>query len=334
MNSRKYFRPIMLYAVLSAFFMVFSAGSFAQEKPIESIVVFGSSLSDTGNAFTLLSNPSAFGFSETCGLGIPANVPPYDALDDLLIPDGTYAMGGHHVTNGAVWIERFARGKGLSGSVRPALGNAGTKAANYAVGGARASDYPCRFNLADQLGAFLNDIPEPSDRTLVVIEMGSNDVRDVLAGGDPALLETAAYNIGAAVETLYGLGARKFLLVNVPNIGRTPAVTALDAVFPGLAEAANGLSIAFNGALSLLQTRIMGAFPGIDVRILDFYALLEAIIGDPAAFGLENTQNACVTPNLPPFKCPSPDTYLFWDGIHPTKAVHDIMAEAAAEVLQ
>jgi phospholipase/lecithinase/hemolysin len=42
---------------------------------------------------------------------------------------------------------------------------------------------------------------------------------------------------------------------------------------------------------------------------------------------------ACVTPYVPPFTCESPDEYLFWDGIHPTKAVHAIIAAEAGSVL-
>ena len=161
-------------------------------------------------------------------MGTPANVPPYDALDDLLIPDGSYARGGHHVTNGATWIEQLARGKGLSGNVRPALSNTGTQASNYAVGGARASDFPCRFNLDDQLDAYLEDFPETSAETLIVIEIGSNDVRDALAAQNPGIITAALGNIGGAIDMLYEQGARKFLLVNVPPIGETPAVKMID----------------------------------------------------------------------------------------------------------
>ena len=340
MRSIKYFQHIALTVALSVPWLIFTTASIAQEKQFERIVVFGTSLSDSGNTFTLLSDPSASGIDDGCDMLTPTNVPPYDTLDDLLIPVGSYARGGHHVTNGATWIEQLARGIGLSGYVRPALRNTGTQASNYAVGGARASDFACRFNLGDQLKAYQEDFPETSAETLIVIEIGSNDVRDALAAGNPDLSEeiitTALGNIGSAIVRLYdqGQGARKFLLVNVPPIGETPAVKMIDALIPGAADSANLLSVGFNTGLEQIQDGLNGSLPGIDVRILDVFMLLNEIISDPDSFGIANTEDACVTPNDPPFTCEKPDTYLFWDGIHPTKAVHGIVAQKAAEVLK
>jgi len=349
MQSTKYLRYITGAVALSVSCLVFSDSSFAQNKQIERIVVFGSSLSDSGNAFVLLSDPASFGFSQECigQMGSPANVPPYDALDELLIPDGSYAKGGHHEANGATWIEQFARGKGLSGNVLPALRNPGIQASYYAVGGARASDYPCRFNLADQLDEYQRDFSATSANTLVVLEIGGNDVRDALAGllaglpGDP--INTATDNIEGAIRTLYGQGARNFLLVNVPAIGKTPAVKILDTLIsssgpvpPGfVVTTANSLAGSFNLKLAQLQVDLNqdSGLSGIDVRTLNLYKLLNEIIEYPASFGIINTDDACVTPNIAPFQCKKPDTYLFWDGIHPTKVVHDIMAQRAAEVL-
>ena len=34
-----------------------------------------------------------------------------------------------------------------------------------------------------------------------------------------------------------------------------------------------------------------------------------------------------------PFTCANPDEFLFWDGIHPSKAVHTIVSQEAATVL-
>ncbi|MGR9116582.1 MAG: SGNH/GDSL hydrolase family protein [Gammaproteobacteria bacterium] len=336
---------LIISSLLSLFF---PAQSLAQNKPFDRIVGFGASLSDTGNVFILLSNPSEFGFDETCGLGTPANKPPYEALDDLLIPDGSYAKGGHHVTNGATWVEYLARGQGLAGTVRPAFRNVGTEASNYAVGGARALNFECRFNLSDQLDSYFADFSETSKNTLVIMEIGGNDVRDVLAealnrlsnGEDPLQVQqdalfaifVTAQTIAGQVQELYENGARHFLFVNVPAIGRTPAVRMLDAANPGVAALANFLAEAFNGNLNGLA-QSLNQLPENSVKILDLYTLLNDIIATPENFGIVNTTDACIMPGEPPFKCKKPDTYLFWDGIHPTKVVHEIMAHEAVEVL-
>lgn len=310
--------------------------SLAREQPYDSILVFGGSLSDPGNAFVILSDPSSFGFDESCDPLTPMNVPPYDTLDDLYIPDGSYATGGHHVSNGATWIEQFARNKGLAGYTRPALRNVGQKARNYAVGGARANDYPCRFNLPDQLDAFLESGVGVSADTLVVFEMGGNDLRDVLVGAvPPEALSAALESIGAAIGELYERGARQFLLMNVPDIGKAPAVQILDSLYPGydIADAATYLTDMFNQGLVGLRFQLEYWYPDTDVRIFDVRALLDAIVENPGDYGIEVTDTPCITPNVAPYKCRDPDTYLFWDGLHPTKAVHKIMSDAAAELL-
>lgn len=55
--------------------------ALAQQQGIDRVVVFGGSLSDTGNSFVFLSDP----VNQSCGAR--QNVPPYDKLDDLLVPD-------------------------------------------------------------------------------------------------------------------------------------------------------------------------------------------------------------------------------------------------------
>jgi phospholipase/lecithinase/hemolysin len=66
----------------------------AAQSRFSGIVVFGTSLSDPGNAFVLVGD---------------ANTPPDFALDPLLIPSAPYAKGGHHFSNGATWVEHYAR---------------------------------------------------------------------------------------------------------------------------------------------------------------------------------------------------------------------------------
>ena len=106
----------------------------------ERMVIFGDSLSDPGNAYVLT------------GMALK---PPYTTL----IPDYPYARGGHHLSNGATWIERLARKMKLRKSAGPALRVPG-KFSNYAVDRSRActdSPSPSYIDLTTQFGMFLAD---------------------------------------------------------------------------------------------------------------------------------------------------------------------------------
>lgn len=287
-----------------------AAGSFRQ------IVVFGTSLSDPGNAFYLKRTVSADEVQLT---------PPYDTLDQLMIPNSPYARGGHHFSNGATWIEQLARPMGLEGSVRPAFAGQGF---NYAVGGARARDGASDVSLPDQVNAFLagSGGAAPPD-ALYVVEFGSNDIRDALV--DPGIITAALNSILVNITLLHGAGARMFLVCNAPDLGLTPAVQSLG---PVAAYGATALSVAFNAGLDTLLSNLNG-LPGIEIVKFDVFQKLHEVVADPDLFGLANVDTACVTPNVPPFKCQKPDGYLFWDGIHPTRAGHTIFADGAASVL-
>ena len=322
----------VIYMIMGIISSGWSGYTYGQFSKIDQIVTFGASLSDTGNSFIWLSKPE----NQACG--IPQNVPPYDKLDDFLIPEGPYAMGGHHYTNGATWIEGLARYLALAGNVRPAFRNSGGKASNYAVGGARAiAEYPCRFNFPAQVQTYLTDLngANMSADTLIAIEIGGNDIRDALVaagtGGLPAAIARLQAAIESVTENLFILntkGARKFLIMIVPDIGKIPAVRAI----PGASVPATSLTIAFNAGLNQAVSYFSN-LTGSQVRVLDAFVKFDEVVSNPAAFGFNNTDKACITPEKPPFKCRKPDTYVFWDGIHPTKAIHEIIAQQAINVV-
>jgi len=317
-------------ALFFAFALLCSQG-FAQQSGIDRIVAFGASLTDSGNAFVWLGEPA----NSSCGT--QQNVPPYDALDDLLTPDGPYAKGGHHFTNGVTWVEGLARNLALAGNARPAFRNGRQKASNYAVGGARAiADFPCRFNLPAQVGTYLSDFGSTSESTLVVIEIGGNDVRDALItallGGDPnATIGASLLSLSGSIQQLFYSGAQHFLVLNVPDIGKTPAVRMLDQTFGAgnaIIALAGNLSTGYNTGLTATVAQLE-ALLGIDVTILDIHQTLDDVIAAPEDYGFANVTDACVTPNQPPYKCEKPDEYIFWDGIHATRALHAIVAQQA-----
>lgn len=286
------------------------------------IVVFGTSLSDPGNAFALVGG---------------TNTPPDYLTDPFLVPSAPYARGGHHFTNGATWVEQLARPLGLAGTVRPAF-LASSGASNYAVGAARAYDDGVNVDLSVQVTAFLQQFggSAPSD-ALYAIEMGGNDIRDALVaysngldGG--AILTAALTSIAGHIGTLYAAGARDFLVWNAPNVGLTPAIRALDALNPGVAAFGQLLTQTFDAQLAVLLNQL-SALPGIRIVRFDAYQLLSDIVADPGGFGMTDVTTACITPGDPPFTCQTPDQFLFWDGIHPTKATHAIIAQKIARAL-
>ena len=319
-------------------------GIASAQLTFSNIVVFGTSVSDPGNAYTLLAHPVA-------GLSLDSNVsqnkPPYDTLDESLVPSAPYAKGGHHFSNGATWVEQYAQGRGYAADVGAAFQSNSRKARNYAVGGARASNYPARVNLPQQVQAFLTDVGQmPSADALYVIEMGNNDIRDALvvfftvyqttydqaqaAAAANAVLSNALNSIAGHIQTLYTHGARKFLVMNAARIDRVPAVTALG---PNAIAVAANLTNGFNQGLALNVVTPLSGLPAIQIVQMDVASQMSTIIQNPGDFGLTNVTSPCVTPNTAPFTCQQPDSYFFWDGIHPTKAVHAIFAQRAADVL-
>jgi len=293
----------------------------AAETTFSRIVVFGTSLSDPGNAFALRGGTTS---------------PPYSTLGPLRIPAEPYSIGGgHHFTNGETWIEQLARSLGLAENTRPAFQESGSGATNYAVGGARAYDDGKNVNLSEQVNKFLHDFggAAPSD-ALYVIEMGGNDLLDTLAGGGNggAIIPKALSAIGDNIVALHRAGARKFLVWNVPNIGLTPAVQSFKNLIPAAGQLAELASVTFNSGLDLLLD-LLKEMPGIEIVQFDLYRKVNEMIASPGSVGLSVVDATCVMPDIPPFECRTPDEFFFWDGIHPTRAVHAMVATQVALTL-
>jgi outer membrane lipase/esterase len=82
---------------------------------------------------------------------------------------------------------------------------------------------------------------------------------------------------------------------------------------------------------------LRATLPEIEIVEFDVFgtvdSVIQGVINNGEAFGFTNATEACVEPNIAPFKCDAPDQYLFWDGIHPTKAGHAFLGQAAADLL-
>jgi len=302
------------------------AGALLASMPVfayadTEFVIFGDSLSDSGNYFF---NSGEF------------RTRPYEA-----IPSAPYAIGGFHFTNGRTWIEQLATMLGDQRSGGPAL-RAPLTFSNYAYGRARsrpgAPSFPL-FDLSTQVSLFLSDYGNamPVGATYVMWT-GSNDIQDAL--GELAVDPTGASSFGILqaaitatadnVVALWSNGARDFLVPGAPNIAITPAVQAAG---PQAEFAAMQLSIGYNTALSHALDSLEG-LPGIRITRLDVFTLLNDLVANPEVAGFANVTESCITPEvIVEAVCRRPDQYLFWDGIHPTQAGHRYLALTAAEAL-
>jgi phospholipase/lecithinase/hemolysin len=355
-----------LFSILLAFVALAPGWAAADERdddrhgshrPFDRIVVFGDSLSDPGNAFALnggqtISAPD-YGMTGVVN-GIPEVI--------TLIPDAPYTS--RRFSDGRTWIEVLAAEIGRASSARPAVAGAlfgedDGRASNYAVGGATAADLSAsggsRFHLAAQVNLFLGDVRNraPSD-ALYVIAIGGNDIRAASVLG-PSVIASALTSVGRNIQTLYGAGARKFLVWNAPDLGRTPAVQRLDKFVcvpssqkPGCvigpataASAAYNFGVDGNPGLDQVLAGLAATLSGITIVQFDTFHALATVQGDPKKFGLRDATHACIEPNVPqfgfpsspPFRCAQPDRHFFWDGIHPTRGGHRVIAQLVGEVL-
>lgn len=299
-------------ATLVFLFFGFSPAVFADDD-VERLFVFGDSLSDPGNAFILTGMES---------------LPPYK-----LIPDAPYTIGGHRFTNGRTWVERFA--KELETTARPAFRYDGST--NFAVGGSRARNAGT-VNLTTQVGLYLNQFSgDIDDDDLFVIFIGGNDIRDAIeafavdpTGQTSGLIITEALTgIQDNMTLLINSGSRHFLIANAPDLSLVPALRLQG---PQAQYLAHIVSVQFNQGLAQLLVGIQAYYP-VNISELDIFALINEAVTDPDEFDLEQVVSSCITPGvIVGAICHDPDEYLFWDGIHPTRKGHKLIAHRASKL--
>jgi outer membrane lipase/esterase len=285
------------------------AGS-ANAMLISQLVIFGDSLADTGNNAALV-DLGLFGVPPGSRTATP--IP-----DSSFIPDLPYATNRY--SNGPVWTDQFAAALGLSAANSLAGGT------NFAFGGALTGPGGQVPSLLNQVGQFLGATGgiAPSS-ALYVVQGGGNDARQVFEtaalGGNPGpLITNYANNVTSILATLETAGARNILLFDVPDIGKVPAITALGIPASLLAS---GLAAQMN--LDLLAM-LPPPSPGVDIRFVDLYGLLDSLTQNPGASGFTDVTTACAAD----LACISdPTTTFFWDGLHPTTAGASLIADAA-----
>ena len=172
-----------------------------------------------------------------------------------------------------------------------------------------------------------------------MVWIGSTDLNDALNAFsvDPSgqtsagIIEAAVEAIAGAIQALWAAGARDILVLNLPDLANTPAVRSLG---PTVETLASQFTDAYNGGLAQALAAIESSLPDIRLTAFDVDAFFDQILAAPGAFGLRNVTDSCLTFDVVAHAiCRRPDRYLFWDGIHPTRAGHGALAGAVADIL-
>jgi len=282
--------------------LLFSSATFATPS-YSNIFILGDSLSDSGNALV--------------ATGGATTNPPFQAL----IPSAPYESG--RFSNGNVWVESFATSLGLSTSPSFLGGN------NFAFGGARTGSLTgvtdsFSPSLSMQSDALIGTFGVLPSDALYVVWGGGNDVREAVTVADPnAVISDSLNNITSIISSLQMAGANDFLVANLPNIGITPAATAIGpAAIAGLSQLSSGFNMGLTSVVAGLEANL-----GVNIIDLDIESIVNDAVNSPADFGLSNVTDTCII--IGGASCSNPDSFLFWDGIHPTAAAHQIIADNA-----
>ncbi len=305
------------------------------------IVVFGDSLSDTGNLYTL------------------------DISGVEGIVGQTY---GPRFSNGPLLAEYVAEGLAL-GPLIPTIPS-GFTGNNYAVAGAvsLAFDEVSAGNaLSSQVDTHLQvRALNISDSTLYLITIGGNDVRAARSFLSDQILnpsvkrprvkayrqvKAAANETLAQIERLAELGAGNIVIVNTPDIGSIPENEYIRQSMLLQAEnfreklqsgffnySASNLSASYNYELAKGVRSLRYEYPELELTLFDFAEVTRDAMRRPERFGFTNVKNECQF-LLTPLGALEPDEsidctgFLFYDQIHPTTEGHQVAANALLEQL-
>ena len=308
-------RNVHILCVIGAA-LCLAAGARAQEYT--SVVVFGDSLSDSGNVAQARGLPAGTSFTTN--------------------PD-------------PVWAEIVARTFGVPGTSSTGGGS------NYAFGGACANqDASCNYptpNIGQQIDLYLSGRPSAraDPAALYAIWGGGNDIETILqpnpgiARVDPrAAVPAAAQALVGHVNRLRQAGARHVVALNLPDLGATPLARLAAFADPAAPAAVTGFTNLYNQTLDAgLRSLDTGIVP------INVFALADEAIQNPTAFGLTDVRGSACSPLGPnasslvcgPAGSGSPLTYepeagrshLFADLQHPTGAVHAMIANVVTATL-
>ena len=302
----------LFFMLLTVLFLSISTNSWA--TTYSHIVAFGDSLSDHGG----LSSYNSI---------IVANQGP--------AAPGSWTNAGATPYGGNIWLDYLKdqwgatlENNAIGGAMTLGHEHAGIQ---YMIDNSLLPD----LGLTGQITTYLASSPNYDvNKTIFAIWVGGNDCLEFFRGEyytvDPnALITDSIGRIITQIGTLYADGARNFLVLNLPDLSKTPAFNTKDATTQATVY---GVVNNFNAALSSALSGFASTHTDTEVYAIDAFMKMNEIIADDIfedSTGTylnvdENCEWDYASYNG------TFDQFLFFDCIHPTTKAHE---QVASEVV-
>ena len=286
------------------------------------VIVFGDSLSDDGNI--------AHRARDLVGFSYPSsnfNYSDYRFTDDTnTSPAANLYTGTWHEQLAKTFLSLAKATNSLDGGTDYAFGGATTKDGTqdrtvinnpFPFSG---GDFTITIdNMGKQIADYLAS-HTPDANALYILWGGGNDLFDDHSAQN--VVDTAN-RVGVLIQRLANAGARNFLVPNVPPLGAVPNSF-------GDPNRVAELDLASANYRAQLKAVLASAGNGIPIQVygLDVWLDVIRVLGQPRRYGFLNT-----TVPAQDQSGVNPDTYLFWDDIHPTTGGHHQLASEANRLL-
>lgn len=249
-----------------------------------------------------------------------------------LIPEPPYFEG--RFSNGPVWADYFSDYLGTDATASSFGGT------NYAFGGARTDVVvfgiipPITSQVDDYLER-VNFVADPN--ALYAFQTAANDLTAAKLEAPEDAKQIMLHAVDAThdmLADLYDAGARKFLLLNIPEL----PTAEVSAILPDGTNLAQLTNDGFDDIEEYFES--LGAF----VRLVDLHGLVDEVVEEPGVFGIEVTECSymgksstdIIFGDLVPEPCEPlvpVAQYMMFDDQHYTTVMQSILAHEAIEEL-
>lgn len=204
------------------------------------------------------------------------------------------------------------------------------------------------FAVSEQIVRFENEEGRFADDDLVVINGGANNFMFMVYNEIPYINLMAKFRVARDLNKIIRkaikMGAKEILVWNIPNVTRAPAYKDylsnwVGKFFKSYLQMNIGLQ---NGLLRNKVAELQTLFPNVNLKLFDFYTLLNDCVDNPAKHGFENVIDVCVdsyggADSLGNIQYDievtgDPEKHLCWDYCHPTEKANKIVANRMFEL--